>query len=152
MGVIAFRPRAPLIMENHYKQLLPRYTIYCKKEEIDSLHRHTCRKLGIENIYNELRWNFNDRLRAVLGQAEFWEDEADKKQWKIQYATKYWIPMGIAARRNIIVHEVCHLAVEKKYGHCAKPKQGETQVKDHGWQWQKLMHRCGEEPFLNICC
>lgn len=152
MKKIYFRPPQPLLLENPYKQLLPQYTIYCKRAEIDALHRHTCKMLGIEDIYPELRWNFNDRLRAVLGQAEYWRDENQRMRWKIQYASKYWIPMGVSARRNIIIHEVCHLAVEKLYGHCARPTDGSTPVLDHGSHWQNLMIKCGEDPFLEIPC
>lgn len=104
------------------------------------------------DVYDELVWRFNDRLRAVYGQAEYWRDENKKMNWKIQYATKYWIPMGVDARRNIIIHEVCHLAVEKLYGHCARPRKGEEAVLDHGEQWQELMLRCGEDPFLEVHC
>lgn len=119
MSKLCFRPSKPLFLENPFQELLPEYTIYCKRAEVDALHRHICKKLDIMDVYDELVWRFNDRLRAVYGQAEYWRDENKKMNWKIQYATKYWIPMGVDARRNIIIHEVCHLAVEKLYGHCA---------------------------------
>ena len=152
MSKAFFRPPKPLFVDNPYQILLPQFTLYCKREEIDALHRHTCRRLGIEGIYPDIRWSFNSRFRAILGQAEYWCDESGKMRWKIQYASKYWIPMGVEARRNTIVHEICHLAVEKLYGHCARPKDGEERVLDHGEQWQELMLKCGEEPFLDVCC
>jgi hypothetical protein len=58
--------------------------------------------------------------------------------------------IGASGRRNTIIHEVCHLAVEKIYGHKKKVPKGEIPVLDHGEQWQDLMWKCGEHPFLEI--
>jgi len=67
-------------------------------------------------------------------------------KWLLRYSSKFWPTLSDAERRNTIIHEVCHLAVERLYGHCAKPKEGEILVLDHGSQWQSLMTKCGEAP------
>jgi hypothetical protein len=125
---------------------IPGHAKYCSIKDVDSLHLATCKKLGIIDVYENLQWRFEPRFRCIYGQAEYW-GEKGKMEWLIRYASKYWMLLSENERRNIIVHEICHLAVESLYGHCGRPKKGEELVADHGSHWQKLMIKCGEDPY-----
>lgn len=139
------------IFQDSFACFLPENSLYCNRQEIDILHRETCKKLGIDDVYQELLWSFSKHFRNTLGEASYWIDDHTKKmQWRIKYCSKSWIAIGELGRRNTIIHEVCHLAVEKLYGHNARPKRGEECVKDHGEHWQRLMHKCNEDPDLDI--
>ena len=130
---------------------LPENNKYCINRDINSLHRETCALLNISDIYPEILWSFNKNFRNTLGEASYWMcPEAKKMQWRIKYCSKSWMAIGAAGRRNTIIHEVCHLAVEKIYGHKTRAPEGEECVLDHGKQWQDLMWKCKEPPFLEI--
>jgi len=134
-----------------FARYLPENSPYCTRKQIDKLHRDSCKITGISDIYPEILWSFTKHFRECLGEASYWKDPTTKKmQWRTKYCSKSWLAIGQAGRRNTIVHEICHLAVEKLYGHKARPKKGEECVEDHGEHWQSLMRKCGEEPFLTI--
>lgn len=137
-----------LIIESPYHRWLPDFSKYTKKIEIDALHKKLCRKLGILDVYEQLEWSFEKRFKSILGLAEYGPDENGKQYWRIRYAAKDWLPMGWKKRKNIITHEICHLAVERLYGHCANPRPGHEPVTDHGKHWQDLMKLCGQDPCL----
>jgi len=140
-----------LIGTTPYSTLFPEYAKHCSPEQIDSLHRYYCHKLGVPDILKTLTWRFEKRFRATLGQAEYWDDEkTGETQHLIRYATNYWIPLGPAARKNLIAHEVCHLAVEKLFGHGNKVNG--IKVNDHGYYWKLLMFACDEDPKVEMCC
>ena len=138
------------IVSDPFAKLLPENSPYCTKKQINTLHRDTCKTLNISDIYPKILWSFTKNWRATLGEADYWEDDTGNMQWRIKYCSKSWIAIGKDGRKNTIIHEVCHLAVEKLYGHNARPKKGEECVEDHGEHWQDLMHKCNENPFLDI--
>jgi len=125
---------------------------YCRSSDIEDLMRETCKTCGIPEIFPEIVWRFEKRFTVTLGQAEFWTDSNGKDNWLVRYAAGMWIPIGSKARKNTIVHEICHVAVERIYGHCSKPGPGQERVLDHGKQWRELMRRCGEDPDMHIHC
>jgi len=125
---------------------------YCTSVEIEALMRQTCKTCGISDIFSEIAWRFEKRFTVTLGQAEYWTDSCGKNHWLIRYAAGMWIPIGVEARKNTIVHEVCHLAVERLYGHCWKPKPGQERVTDHGKHFRMLMKKCGEDPDMLTGC
>ena len=134
------------VPDNPYLKWMPGVANYCDDKSINLYHRELCEKLDIFDVYLGLIWRFEKNFRRILGQAEYWTDDAGKKCWRIRYATKFWLPMGEAGRRNTIAHEICHLAVERLYGHCARPGPGQEKVLDHGSHWRDLMFKCGEDP------
>jgi hypothetical protein len=139
------------LISDSFAELLPENSPFCTRKEIDSLHRYTCEFLEIIDIYPEVLWSFTDKMRTNLAEASYWTDPDGKPQWRVVYDTKKWIAMGKEGRKNTIIHEVCHLAVEKLYGHRGKPEGDKPVVTDHGEHWQELMTRCGEEPFKEDC-
>jgi hypothetical protein len=148
---MCFRPPIKLynILKDPFAQFLPENSAYCTRPEINGLHRQTCDHLEIQDIYPEILWSFTNKLKKTLAEAVYWKNPGGVMQWRINYDTKCWIAMGTEGRKNTIIHEVCHLAVEKIHGHNARPKKDEVAVLDHGEQWQALMLKCGEEPFLD---
>jgi len=139
------------LIDDPFAKFLPEKVGYCTRESINRLHEETCRKLGIIDVYTDILWSYTKNFRDCLAEASYWKDpETKKMQWRIKYCSNSWIGMGEDGRRNTIVHEVCHLAIEKLIGHKARAKKGEKLVLDHGEQWQELMHKCGENPFLKL--
>ncbi|RJR08389.1 hypothetical protein C4588_05660 [Candidatus Parcubacteria bacterium] len=113
--------------------------------EIDLLHFDICKLLGIDDVYRELTWKFNKRFTSTFGQAEY-KIVNGIKQWHVQYTARYWMEFADQDRKNLITHEICHLAVERLYGH-GTITEG-RRVTDHGYHWKKLMEKCGEDPHL----
>lgn len=139
-----------LIPENPYSIWFPDGTKYCNRKDINELHREVCETLNVFDVYLGLTWKFEPKFRSILGQAEYWNDSKGHKYWRIRYASKFWLPLGEAGRRNTIIHEVCHLAVEKLYGHCARPEKDKERVLSHGKHFRELMLKCGEDPDLDV--
>lgn len=134
------------LIDDPFRMLLPENSSLCTRKEIDNLHKETCENLGILDIYPEILWSFTKKLRH-LAEAVYWKDSKGLPQWRINYDTKRWIALGSEGRKNTIIHEVCHIAVEKIYGHTRRPKKGEEAVTDHGKHWQDLMYKCNQPPF-----
>jgi len=111
--------------------------------EIDSLHVELASQLNIMDVHKVLKWKFNKRFTAVYGQAEF-EASDGSKIWQIQYATRYWLLLAGAERKNLITHEMCHLAVERHFGYDTLVNS--KKVLSHGCQWKKFMDLCKEDP------
>lgn len=128
-----------------YLHITPGYAPLSSIEEIDRWHAHYCRLAKIPELFPLIEWEFSKRLRSAVGVAEYWEDGGEM-HWTIKYSSNHWLQMTPEARRNTIAHEICHLAVEKLYGHCARPKDGREPVLDHGRHWRELMAICGEDP------
>jgi len=124
---------------------------YSTTDEIQALTKETCETCGIMDIYPDIEWKFEKRFKTTLGEASYWADSEGKNYWLIKYSSLMWLPLGDTGRKNTVVHEVCHLAVERLYGHCSRPKKGQERVLDHGKHWQDLMKKCGEDPFLKVC-
>lgn len=137
-----------ITIETPYLRWLPDFAKYTKRDEINAFHRKLCKKLGIMDVYEHLEWKFEKRFKAVWGLAEYGPDEDGKQFWRVRYAADAWLPMGWKKRKHIITHEICHLAVERLYGHCPNPPKGHEPVLDHGKHWQDLMILCGQDPCL----
>ena len=128
-----------------YSQWFPSHAQLCNRKEIDDEHLKCCNILNIPDVYTNLEWKFETKFRCTEGQAE-WDEEQYPGKWFIRYSTKCWIPMGLAGRKNTIVHEICHLAVEKLYGHGNIVDN--RRVTTHGTHWEQLMRKCGEDPLF----
>ena len=79
---------------------------------------------------------FNDRLLATFG-------DANKSTNTIRISTKIWRTATQAQRREVVMHEYCHLADWVKYRGWG-----------HGRGWRHLMRTCGLEPkvYHTITC
>lgn len=70
---------------------------------------------------------FNNRLVARFGDAS--------KSGHIRLSPKIWAVASAADRRQVVIHEYCHIVDWMQYRHWG-----------HGWSWQSLMRRCGLRP------
>lgn len=139
------------LFDNPFTELFPEHANCCSPADVERLHLFYCKELGIEHILPKLKWHFERRFSATLGQAEYWNDEnTGEMRYLIRYATKPWVPMGPVSRKNLIAHEVCHLAVECLFGH-GSVLNG-IKVTDHGYHWKLLMAKCGEDPDHDTGC
>ena len=148
-----FKPatRPCFILDTPFFALFPEHAHCCSPEEIDNLHKFYCLELGVLDILKNFTWRFEKRFTATMGKAEYWVDEKfGEMHYLIRYATRYWVPMGAVGRRNTIAHEICHLAVERLFGH-GNVIDG-IKVNDHGYHWKLLMRKCGEDPNLDAGC
>jgi hypothetical protein len=111
--------------------------------EIDYLHAELIISLDLEDIRDLLTWRFNKRFTAIYGLAEY--PSADGSgPWRIQYASKYWLLLTGAERKNLITHEMCHLAVERHVGY--DKVVNSKKVRAHGSHWKSYMEMLGEDP------
>jgi len=113
--------------------------------EVNILHEELCGMLNIADVKQTLQWNFNKRFKSLYGQAEY-PVVNGVQIWRIQYASRYWLLLSNPERKNLITHEMCHLAVERHFGY-DKVINGKK-VTAHGTHWKKLMEKCGEDPAM----
>lgn len=106
--------------------------------EIDALHQSLLQKLNMP-IQPLLKWTFSNRFTKTYGQAEF-EDKNGDRAWILKYSRKYWLLLMPWERRNLVTHEICHLAVEYFHGYSKKG------VLSHGNEWRSYMALCDEDP------
>lgn len=131
------------VIPNPLLAQLPINKKWASPPEIDLLHSELSKKLGIPDVYLEMTWKFNRRFTTTYGQAEY-DIIGGIQTWAIQYASRYWLKLSEADRKNLITHEMCHLAVERLCGHGKKVNK--KLVTGHGYHWKTFMERCGEDP------
>jgi len=129
----------PLIAE------LPINKEWATPPEINYLHADLVFKLDLKDIHPVLTWKFNKRFNAIYGQAEYPSPDG-LGMWRIQYASRYWLLLTGPERKNLMTHEMCHLAVEKHYGYDRIVNS--KRVTAHGPHWKKFMEKCGEDPHM----
>lgn len=115
---------------------------YCRSEEINEVIKNTCKVLGHPGYEKKITWTWERRLTATLGYAT--------GATEIKFSAALWLSLTDDKRRNVIVHEVCHLFVEKLYGHGKDTEQGK--VTGHGKHWKDLMAKCKEPADRLIKC
>jgi hypothetical protein len=124
---------------------LPLSKEWATPPEIDYLHTELITKLDLEDIRKPFTWRFNKRFTAIYGLAEY--PSADGSgMWRLQYASKYWLLLTGPERKNLITHEMCHLAVEKHIGY--DKVVNSKKVKAHGSHWKSFMEMCEEDPHM----
>lgn len=110
---------------------------YCRSEEINEVIKQTCATLGHPGYEKKITWCWERRLTATLGYAVV--------EGNITFSAALWLAITDEKRKNVIVHEVCHLFVQKLFGHNQK-------VTAHGQHWKDLMIKCGETANRCIQC
>jgi len=115
---------------------------YCRSEEINTVIKQTCATLGHAGYEKEITWSWERRMTATLGYA------VGERQ--ITFSASLWLALSDDNRKNVIVHEVCHLFVQKLFGH-NRVIDGEK-VTNHGQHWKDLMTKCKEPANRLIRC
>ena len=94
--------------------------------EIRELVNQTCAKLGIPS---NITIRFNRRFTRRLG-------DANGKLMRIRFSTPLWARATVEERRQVVIHEVCHIATFLKLG----------TMGGHGYVWKLHMRLCGVTP------
>lgn len=132
-----------VIVPNPVIAQLPISKEWSTPPEIDYLHAELITKLDLGSIRGLLTWKFNKKYTAIYGLAEYPAPDGSGV-WRLQYASKYWLLLTGPERKNLITHEMCHLAVEKHVGYDKIIKS--KKVVAHGSHWKTFMEMCGEDP------
>jgi predicted SprT family Zn-dependent metalloprotease len=88
--------------------------------------------LKLSGMRCEAVWN--GRLSASMGRAKG-KNTIFGTTYKIEFSPKLFALATPEARRNTMIHEICHVL-----GHALSGKM------DHGRVWKRLMVICGESP------
>lgn len=105
------------------------------QEGIEALMLETCQRAGMPEVYDLISWKFNSRLTTTLGHATYSYKE---ETGEVSLCYKLWGRASYEDRRNVIIHEVCHILVFRKYGYHESDK--------HGPKWKAMMRLCGGDP------
>jgi predicted SprT family Zn-dependent metalloprotease len=113
---------------------------FTSARDIQKVVKETAIRCKVKDIYPEITWGFSNRLVASVGIAQWWVDDYGNKYWDMRFASQLWMGMEPDDRKNTIVHEVCHLAIQRLHDHSTPG------IKTHGDEWRELMLVCGEDP------
>ncbi len=115
------------------RRFLPRIPWYSQKRylkdaEIRSLIVKTCRRCGFPKLGEKIPVSFNKRYTSSFGAA--WGEE-------VEFSGPLWGLATADQRRQVIIHETCHVLTDKKHGGALHP---------HGKEWKAMMLLAGAEP------
>jgi predicted SprT family Zn-dependent metalloprotease len=98
---------------------------------IDYSIRIACEKNRATNLIGQITYAFVSNLDKAIGMCY-------PRTKIIEIQKSLWDDAHEHEKRNIIIHEVCHVIVYCKYG-----------VMDHGPEWRIAMRETGEIPYTN---
>lgn len=104
-------------------------TDYLSHSEISELVNSTCDSLGIPHV----AWRFSSRFTRKMGEARI---DTTKDTRLVRFSKPLWTRATVEERKQVIIHEVCHIAAFAKSGRKA----------GHGPVWRALMIQCGRKP------
>lgn len=107
---------------------------------VQEIADYCCEQCGLPEWKGRIPVYFSNRMTTTFGRAYiwFWHNELSKeKSPYVKIAQKLWDRARPEQKRFCVVHEVCHVLAAIKYGRFIKP---------HGWEWSRLMRKCGEKP------
>jgi len=99
------------------------------RDGINNIIKDTCILAGRPNDYKKLTWRFNSRLKTTMGYADYQTNTID-------FCYRLWGRASYLDRRQVIIHETCHLICFYKYN----ADMGHNQI------WKNMMVRCNAEP------
>ena len=100
------------------------------EDQIEDTILSTLKKTGFEERFENVSWNWNRRLKITAGRAYYNRDY-------IEFSPTLWEYASEKERKQIIVHELCHLISFWKYYRAGV---------GHGPLWKKTMEEAGVEP------
>jgi len=99
--------------------------------------RFACNACDLPNLADKIHLGWSNGFTRALGKAG-----KHKGQYRIRFAHRSWPSLTTEVKKNIIIHEACHIIVLEIHGsHEGHP---------HGKKWQWYMHKCGENPMRII--
>lgn len=104
-------------------------SIWSDKPLINKWIEECCLANNIPELVPKIRWRFNNRFRARMGDAHLTKLE-------LRFSVPLWGKATPEQKENTVKHEAAHLITFQKYG----------KVKSHGEQWRQVMLRAGQQP------
>lgn len=102
--------------------------MWTNDKQINEAMAHTFRCLGVDPYPVKVRWS--TRMTKAAGMA--WP-----RRPEIAFSSRLWPRATEEQRRQIIIHETCHIIVGRNFGRNRDP---------HGSMWHTAMLRCGVRP------
>ena len=99
--------------------------------DIPGLIRHTCETCKVQELANQIRFEFSNRMTRTRGYAYY-----NRKLLMLSYPL--YLRSTDEGQTENVVHETCHLVTNYIHG----------SVQPHGWQWKRYMELCGLEPLV----
>ncbi len=90
------------------------------------------RQCALEGFSDNIEVAWNNRITAALGKAVL-------GRCKIELSSKLWKHLTADSKRELVVHEACHLFVYELHGTSITQEE----LKGHGKPWSELMRKCG---------
>lgn len=99
-----------------------------------------CERCACPELANNIPYTFNVHLKRYAGVAHLIFCGVIFVDSKIVLARRLWPKLNEAGRRNLVVHEACHVIQAHLFG---------PHTEDHGAHWKWCMRRCDAPP--NLC-
>lgn len=90
------------------------------------------KQCSLDGFSDNIEVVWNNRTTAALGKAVL-------GCCKIELSSKLWKHLTADSRRELVVHEACHLFVYEIHGQSITRRE----LKGHGKPWSDLMRQCG---------
>ena len=98
-----------------------------QQDDIQHWILHACYFNEVPSLTPQIQYRFLNRLTRVFGQAWY-----HKKL--IEISIPLWHRATLQERRQLIIHETCHIVSMYKHG---------THITAHGSEWKQCMIKCG---------
>lgn len=98
--------------------------------EVVAVMRELFAKFGDESLADRTTVIFNSRMTSCAGTAK-------SSNRTINLSLALWRRATTKQRRELIIHEACHIYAEHRCG---------PQIKSHGAEWRYFMAKAGLEP------
>lgn len=107
-----------------------------KREEVRQLVTETLAHLGHSNLTINIEWK--SRFTRRFGDAQY--KRTPYPHGIIRFSIPLWERATDEERRQVVIHELCHVV------QAAEHKQGTFSGGPHGYEWKRLMYKCGVKP------
>lgn len=99
-------------------------------DKIKSWIHFACQSNGVSALAPKIVFRFRKRFTRILGQAF-----AQRKL--LEFSAPLWARASESERKQVVIHEACHIIAYFKYGYDIKP---------HGREWKMCMEEAGAMP------
>lgn len=104
-----------------------------KNTEIEDLIAFACDRCQCPELVDRIEYSFTRRFRRIAGRATCSFTSGHLIRGRLQFCEKSWPTLNRRGKRNVVIHETCHVIHAWLYG------RGDA---DHGLNWKRLMLRC----------
>lgn len=101
--------------------------VVIQQDDIQHWIVHACYFNGTPELAPKIKYKFTNRLTRVFGRA-FCHNRL------IEISKPLWDRASPKERRQLVIHETCHIVATYKHGHA---------ISDHGREWKQCMHKAG---------